>query len=170
MLLGKPTDLFEGSSPKLVKTYRHRAATETPYLLRQHPPTIRYTLMAAFCIQRSQEITDSLIEILTTIIKRIDNRAEKRINQELIDEFKKVSGKTGLLYRIAEVSIAEPSGIIEQVIFPVVSLKTLKDLVAEYKATGLAYKRRVHNVMRAYECQSLPSPDSSIVRGVGISV
>ena len=147
--VGLPTNLFESKSSKLVKTYRHRAATETPYLLRQHPPAIRYTLMAAFCIQRSQEITDSLIEILTTIIKRIDNRAEKRINQELIEEFKKVSGKTGLLYRIAEVSIAEPEGVIEQVIFPVVSLKTLKDLVAEYKATGLAYKRRVHNVMRA---------------------
>ncbi len=29
------------------------------------------------------------------------------------------------------------------------ALKTLKDLVAEYKGTGLAYKRRVHNVMRA---------------------
>ena len=142
--VGLPTNFMIGRSPKLVKTYRHRAATETPYLLRQHPPAIRYTLMAAFCIQRSQEITDSLIEILTTIIKRIDNRAEKRINQELIEEFKKVSGKTGLLYRIAEVSIAEPSGIIEQVIFPVVSLKTLKDLVAEYKGTGLAYKRRVH--------------------------
>ena len=147
--VGLPTNLFEGSSPKLVKTYRHRAATETPYLLRQHKDSTRYTLMASFCVQRAQEITDSLIEILTTIIKRIDNRAEKRINQELIDEFKKVSGKTGLLYRIAEVSIAEPSGVIEQVIFPVVSLKTLKDLVAEYKATGLAYKRRVHNVMRA---------------------
>jgi hypothetical protein len=149
LAVGLPTNLFEGRSSKLVKTYRHRAATETPYLLRQHPPAIRYTLMAAFCIQRAQEITDSLIEILTTIIKRIDNRAEKRINQELIEEFKKVSGKTGLLYRIAEVSIAEPSGTIEQVIFPVVSLKTLKDLVAEYKGTGLAYKRRVHNVMRA---------------------
>jgi uncharacterized protein (DUF4415 family) len=147
--VGLPTNLFESKSSKLLKTYRHRAATETPYLLRQHKDSIRYTLMAAFCIQRAQEITDSLIEILTTIIKRIDNRAEKRINQELIEEFKKVSGKTNLLYRIAEVSIAEPSGVIEQVIFPVVSLKTLKDLVAEYKATGLAYKRRVHNVMRA---------------------
>jgi TnpA family transposase len=147
--VGLPINLFESTSSKLVKTYRHRAATETPYLLRQHKDSIRYTLMAAFCIQRAQEITDSLIEILTTIIKRIDNRAEKRINQELIEEFKKVSGKTGLLYRIAEVSIAEPSGVIEQVIFPVVSLKTLRDLVAEYKGTGLAYKRRVHDVMRA---------------------
>ena len=77
--IGLATKLFESRSSKLVKTYRHRAATETPYLLRQHKDSIRYTLMAAFCIQRSQEITDSLIEILTTIIKRIDNRAEKRI-------------------------------------------------------------------------------------------
>ncbi|MEL7079389.1 MAG: Tn3 family transposase [Cyanobacteria bacterium J06648_1] len=144
-----PPDLFTGISEKLLKTYRNRASTESPYDLRQHKDSIRYTLMAVFCTQRAQEITDSLIEILTTIIKRIDNRAEKRINQELIEEFKKVSGKAHLLYRIAEVSIAEPGGTIERVIFPVVSLKTFKDLVAEYKATGLAYKRRVHNVMRA---------------------
>ena len=147
--VGLPTNLFEGRSPKLVKTYRQRAATETPYLLRQHQDAIRYTLMAAFCIQRSQEITDNLIEILIQIIHRLDSRASKRINQQLIDEFKKVSGKTGLLFRIAEVAIAEPEGVIEQVIFPVVSHQTLKDLVAEYKATGIAYRRRVHNVMRA---------------------
>ncbi len=147
--VGLPTDLFKGISPKLIKTYRQRATTETPYLLRQHKDAIRYTLMAAFCIQRSQEITDNLIELLIQIIQRIDSRAEKRINQQLIDEFKTVSGKTGLLFRIAEVAIAEPSGVIEQVIYPVVSLHTLKDLVAEYKATGTAYRRRVHNVMRA---------------------
>ena len=147
--VGLSVDLFDESSPKLVKIYRQRAATESPYDIRKHPPAIRYTLMAAFCLQRSQEITDNLIELLIQIIHRLDSRAEKRINQELIDEFKKVSGKTGLLFRIAEAAIAEPRGVIEQVIFPVVSLKTLKDLVAEYKATGLAYKRRVHNVMRA---------------------
>lgn len=147
--IGLPIDLFGEASQKLVKTYRQRAATESPSDIRRHKDATCYTLMAAFCLQRSQEITDSLIEILTTIIKRIDNKAEKRINQQLIEEFKKVSGKTGLLYRIAEVSIAEPSGVIEQVIFPVVSLKTLRDLVAEYKGTGLAYKRRVHNVIRA---------------------
>ena len=48
--VGLPPDLFTGISPKLIKTYRHRAATETPYHLRQHPRAIRYTLMAAFCI------------------------------------------------------------------------------------------------------------------------
>lgn len=147
--IGLPPDLFDGISPKLIKTYRQRAATETPYHLRQHPPTIRYTLMAAFCVQRSQEITDNLIELLINIIKRIGTRAERRINKELVSDFQEVTGKTNILFRIAEVAVASPNGIIEQVIYPVVSQKTLRDLVAEYKTTGTAYRQRVHTVMRS---------------------
>jgi hypothetical protein len=133
----------------MIKTYRHRAATETPYHLRQHPPTIRYTLMAAFYVQRSQEITDNLIELLINIIKKIGTRAERRINKELVTDFQEVTGKTNILFRIAEVAVASPEGIIEQVIYPVVSQKTLKDLVTEYKATGTAYRQRVYTVMRS---------------------
>jgi TnpA family transposase len=105
--------------------------------------------MAAFCVQRSQEITDNLIELLTNIIKRIGTRAERRINRELVSDFQEVTGKTNILFRIAEVAVASPEGIIEQVIYPVVSQKTLRDLVAEYKATGTAYRQRVHTVMRS---------------------
>ena len=146
--IGLSTDLFKGISPKIIKIYRQRAATETPYLLRQHPPAIRYTLMSAFCFQRSQEIVDNLIEILTSIIQRIDSRAERKINKELINDFKAVTGKTNLLFRIAEAALAEPNGVIENVIYPVVSQKTLRDLVAEYKSTGIAYRQRVHTVVR----------------------
>lgn len=147
--VGLPSELFKGISPKLIKTYRHRASTETPYHLRQHPPAIRYTLMSAFCIQRTQEITDNLIELLISIIQRIGTRAERRINKELVKDFKEVTGKTNILFRIAEVAVAEPSGVIEKVIYPVVSQKTLKNLVAEYKTTGTAYLQRVHKVMRS---------------------
>ena len=147
--VGLPPDLFTDISPKLVKTYRQRAATESPYDIRRHKEAIRYTLMTAFCIQRSQEITDNLIELLVQIIHRIGTRAERRINQELIADFKQVTGKTNLLFRIAEVAVNSPSGVIEQVIYPVVSQQTLRDLVKEYKFTGTAYRQRVHNVMRA---------------------
>jgi TnpA family transposase len=158
--IGLPSDLFKGISPKIIKIYRQRAATETPYLLRQHPPAIGYTLMSAFCYQRSQEIIDNLIEILISIIQRIDSRAERKINQELINDFKVVTGKTNLLFRIAEAALAEPNGVIENVIYPVVSPKTLRDLVAEYKANGIAYRQRVHTVVRnsfAYHyCRMIP--------------
>ena len=147
--VGLPTDLFTLISPKLVQTYRQRAATETPYHLRQHKDAIRYTLMAAFCIQRRQEITDNLIELLIQIIQRISTRAERRINKELVDDFKQVTGKTNLLFRIAEVAVAQPSGVIQNVIYPVVSQQTLRDLVKEYKSTGTAYRQRVHTFMRA---------------------
>lgn len=146
--VGLPPDLFRGISPKLIKIYRQRAATETPYHLRQHPAAIRYTLMAAFCIQRSQEITDNLIELLIQIIQRIGTRAERRINKELVDDFKLVTGKTNLLFRIAEVAVAQPSGVIQEVIYPVVSQQTFRDLVKEYKSTGTAYRQRVYTVMR----------------------
>jgi len=92
--VGLPSDLFEGISPKLIKNYRHRAATETPYHLRQHPSSIRYTLMSAFLVERTQEITDNLIELLINIIKRIGTRAERRINKELVADFQLVTGKT----------------------------------------------------------------------------
>ena len=148
-VLGLPPDLLTGISPKLVKSYRQRAATETPYHLRQHPRAIRYTLMAAFCIQRSQEITDNLIEILNSIIQRIGTRAEKRINKELVNDFKLVTGKTNILFRIAEVAVAQPEGVIQTVLYPVVSQQTLKDLVQEYKSTGTEYRQRVHKVIRS---------------------
>ena len=116
--------------------------------------------MCAFCVQRTQEITDNLIELLITMIKRINTRAQRRINKELIADFKEVTGKTNLLFRIAEVALAKPEGAISKVIYPVVSQKTLTDLVKEYKATGTAYRERLHTVIRSSFAQSLP-PDNS---------
>ena len=147
--IGFPPELLRETSPKLIKTYRQRAATESPYDIRQHPPAIRYTLMAAFCRQRRQEITDNLIELLIQIIKRLGTRAERRINQELLNDFKQVTGKTNLLFRIAEAALEQPSGVIQNVIYPIASQQTLKDLVKEYKTTGLAYRQRVHTVIRS---------------------
>lgn len=147
--IGLSTDLFQGISAKIIQKYRQRAATESPYDLRQHPEPIRYTLMSAFCHQRSQEITDNLIEILISIIKRIGTRAEKRIQKELIEDFKLVNGKTNILFRIAEVALANPQGVIQTVVYPVVSQETLKNLVKEYKSTNTAYRQKVHTVMRS---------------------
>lgn len=105
--------------------------------------------MAAFCHSRLSEITDNLIDLLIQIIQRISNRAERRVNRELIADFQEVTGKTNLLFRIAEVAVDQPSGVIQQVIYPVVSQQTLRDLVKEYKFTGTAYRQRVHTVMRS---------------------
>jgi TnpA family transposase len=147
--VGLPANLFDKVSPKVLQTYRQRAATESPHELRKHPEPIRYTLISAFCWLRGQEITDNLVELLIQIIHRIGVRAEKRIDKELLNDFRQVGGKTNLLFRLAEAAIEYPEGIIKQVLYPVVGEQTLKDLVKEYKSTGLAYRQRVHTVMRS---------------------
>jgi hypothetical protein len=53
-----------------------------------------------------------------------------------------------LLFRLAEVAVANPDGIVQEVLFPVMGEQTLTDLLKEYKATNTAYRRKVHTVLR----------------------
>jgi hypothetical protein len=53
-----PPTLFANTAQRVVKMYAQRAATERPYELRRHSQAVRFTLLAAFCWVRQQEITD----------------------------------------------------------------------------------------------------------------
>lgn len=147
--LDLPADLFKKIPTKVLQIYKARVAVEHPRDLRRHPDAIRYTLFAAFCWLRSQEVTDNLVELLIQIVHRIGANAEKRIDKELLNDFKRVHGKNNLLYQMAEASLNKPDGTVKDVIFPVVSEVTLKNLVKEYKSTGNAYREKVYTVMRA---------------------
>ena len=147
--LNLPQDLFRHVAPRLLKRYRQRVAVENAYEIRRHPASLRYTLIAAYCWLRAQEITDDLIESLIQIIHRIGATAERRVERELIGTLKQVSGKNTLLCRLAETALANPDGIIREVLFPVVDEQTLADLVKELKSTGQAYRQQVSTVMRA---------------------
>jgi hypothetical protein len=144
-----PQDLFRHVAPRLLQRYRQRAAVENAYEIRRHPSSLRYSLIAAYCWLRAQEITDDLIELLTQIIHRIGATAERRVERELIGALKRVTGKNTLLCRLAETALANPDGIIREVLFPVVDEQTLADLVKELKSTGPAYRQHVSTVMRA---------------------
>lgn len=144
-----PVDLFDQRAAKAVHHLRQRAATEPPNELRQRTESVRYTMVAAFCWQRRREIIDGLIELLLQIVHRIGVRAESKVEKELLADFKEVRGKTGLLFKLAEAAVDHPDGVVHEVLFPVVGEQTLRELVKEYKASGPAYRKVVHTVMRA---------------------
>lgn len=50
---------------------------------------------------------------------------------------------------MAQTAIEHPEGIIKDVLYPVVSEQTLKDLVKEFKHTGPACREKIHTVIRA---------------------
>lgn len=144
-----PATLFTQVPPKITHHYRRRASVESPRKLRRHPAPIRYTLVVAFCVQRSQEITNNLIELLNGIIHRIHINAERRVDKELIEDFKRVNGKPNLLFRIAQASLEYPDEVVKEVVYPVVSPKLLQAVVKEYKSSGSSYEQKVYTVMRS---------------------
>ncbi len=120
--LDLPERLFRDVLAKLVTHYRQRAASEPPRELRRHPPENRYTLLAALCWQRQQEITDNLVELLIHIAHRVGVRAEEGV-VELLKFAKKVVGKAKLLYKLAKAAKEQPDGIVKDVLYPAIGEK-----------------------------------------------
>ena len=110
---------------------------------------MRYTLLAAFCWQRRQEIMDGLVDLLIQIGHRISGRAEKKVVDALLGDLQQVHGKTTLLFTMAEAALEQPAGVVREVFYPVVSEQTLSDLVKEDRSHGPTYRRRVYTILRA---------------------
>jgi TnpA family transposase len=146
--LNLPPELFAGISAKVLQAYQQRAAVEEPYELRRHPPALRITLLAVYCRRRMETLTDTLVELLINLIQRIGARAERKVEKELLEDFKRVSGKTGMLFKIAEASLDKPEGVVRDVVFPVVSEERLAAIVKEWNSTGPLYRSRVQTRIR----------------------
>jgi TnpA family transposase len=144
-----PAELLAGVAPKARQAYRQRVQVEEPHELRRHPAPLRTTLLAAWAALRSGELTDNLVEVLIRTIERIDSAAEHRVERELLADLRRVTGKAGLLFRVAEAAVEQPDGIVREVVFPAVGGEhVLHELVKEYKATGPGYRRKLHQAMR----------------------
>ena len=141
--------VFKDIPMKFIDQFRQRCATESIRELRRHPPEIRYSMVAMFCWRRRQQLTDALVDLLLQLIHNLGTRAEKRIDKKQFAAFKKVRGKAKLLFKLAEATIGQPDGVIKEVVYPVVSQKTLEALVAEFKAMGFDFEREVQESMRS---------------------
>lgn len=135
-----------------MESWRARASKEYPadLLPPRMKPEVRWTLLATLCHVREAEITDSLVDLFTQLVLRINTRAEKKVDKEFTNELKKIRGKDAMLLRVAEAALAEPSGIVRRVIYPVMGgEKTLKALAAEAAANERKYQARVRTVLRS---------------------
>jgi hypothetical protein len=107
--------------------------TESVWELRRHPERIRLPLLVSYCVPREAEIIDGLVELSLEIPHRITVRAERRVVEELLEEYRQVRGKTGILFRVAEAAVGNPDGVVREVIFPVVGEETFEALTKSIK-------------------------------------
>lgn len=149
--VGLPAGLFADVAPRVLAGWRSRAAVEAPSHLRDHAESLTLTLLAALLHTRQREITDTLVDLLIQTVHRIGARADRRVTEELINAFKKVTGKENILFAIAEASLDRPDEAVRQVVFPAVTggEQTLRELVHEYKTKGPVYRRTVQTTLKA---------------------
>ncbi|MEU8398350.1 DUF4158 domain-containing protein [Nonomuraea sp. NPDC048892] len=146
-----PPGLFADVAPKVLAAWRARAAVEAPSHMRTHRRELTVLLLAALIHEREREITDTLVELLIATVHRIKARADSKVTKELINVFKRVTGKENILFKVADAALGQPDDPVRQVIFPAVSggEETLKDLVHEFKTKGPAYRTTVQTTLRA---------------------
>jgi len=133
---------------KVQKLLKRRATNETASKMREHPEDIRYGLMACFVSIRTMEVMDDIVRMFIEMIHRVNVRSEKKRDNELLRELKRVDGKTQILFRLAEAAMDNPDGTIRDVIFPVVKAETLRNLVSEKEANGPQYRRMHRRFMK----------------------
>jgi TnpA family transposase len=146
--IGLPEQLFADVAEKRIARWRARAAGEYPSTLRRdHTPEVALTLLAVLCWCRQTELTDSLVELFIDLVRVINTRAERRVDKAQLAEFRRVADKENVLYRLAGVSMAHPDGVVREVVYPAVGEDTLKNLVAEAKATESRRRQQVRTVL-----------------------
>ena len=148
MSIELPPDLFDHVSTRDLELCRRRVAVAAPHELRRHPAPARITWLAAFVHLRARSLTDALVDRLTDTVHRIGARAQRKVERELLDDLKRVTGKHNLRFELADAALAKPDGVVREVVFPVVGEQTLRDLVKEWKATGPTYRTTLRTVIR----------------------
>nr|WP_228287259.1 hypothetical protein [Rhodococcus ruber] len=131
--------------------WRAQAMVESPSHLRAHSRAKTLTLLAALLHTRHREVTDALVDLLIATVHRVGARAERRVTEELVNAFRRVTGKENILFSIADAALAAPDEAVREVVFPAVSggEQTLRELVHEYKTKGPVYQRTVKTTLRA---------------------
>jgi TnpA family transposase len=143
-----PRDLFDRVRPHDLERYRRRVAVEAPYELRRHPESARLTWLAAFVHLQGRTLTDDLVDLLIETIHHIGARAERRVERDMLNDLRRISGKQSLLFELAGASLGRPDGTVREVVFPVVGEQTLRDLVKEGQTVGPAYRTTLRTVIR----------------------
>ena len=136
-----PADLFADIPLAFLQQFKRQVALEAISHLQRRDKKERqkaqlYSLLAAFCWIRQREITDYLVELFIRILRDIRLRAQSRVEKQLIADYIKVGGKQQLLFHLAQVMWDNPSGIIEEVLYPVIGKQRLEALIEEAKQQG----------------------------------
>jgi hypothetical protein len=144
-----PQNLLSNLSAKMINKYYTRVMAEIPSGMLDYKEHIRYATFSIFCYFRSLYLTDSLADLFIQLTHKMRTSAENAINKKILSEVRKVNGKFDILGSLASISLTNPTGIIEEKIYPVVSKETLGNIIKEHNTRGKWYENQVQKKMHS---------------------
>lgn len=105
---------------------------------------VRYTLLAALCWVRQAEITDALVGLLVDLVHRINARAARRVEKELLGDLSSVLGKKGIFLKMCTAALNRPDDVVRDAVWTAVpgGERTLRKLVKELMAGSREVRER----------------------------
>ncbi len=143
-----PVGLFDNISVHSMNRWYERFAVTRPSALADMGSADRVLLAAAWAAERQHRTIDAIVDLLIAIIHKIKAKAERRVEREYLADLRRVSGKTRLLYRIAEAALANPDKTIAEVVHPIAEPSVLQDLVEENLASESVLRARSQTYLR----------------------
>jgi hypothetical protein len=147
--LDLPSDVLSGLSEKLIKKYYQRVMAERPSGMREHKPRVRYATFSIFCYFRSQLHIDSLADLFMKLAHQLQTKSESFVDKKILSEVKCVDGKFDILYKLSVSASENPTGVIQDTIYPQVGQEILKNLAKELYFRGRWYQTQVHMKMQS---------------------
>lgn len=82
-----PGNVLRDVAVKVVAEWKHAALIESPSHVRRRAEPVQAAMLVALLLDRQQQITDALVQLLISTVHRIGLRAEKKVFRQMAAEF-----------------------------------------------------------------------------------
>ena len=140
---------YSSLSETLINKHYNHVLIAAPSQIRKYSEVKKVAVLGCFCFVRSMQSADYLIDMFVQLAHKITKRAKQKLLQEFWNNRKIIYNKGELLKSMANVSIKNPKGIIEEKIYPVVSKEELEKILTGSQSYEEFSRERKYHYMRS---------------------
>jgi len=131
--IGIDDSFLKKYSPQLIEQLYRSCRSKDASRLKGHSKEQMYSIYFTYLFVRQMGISDGIIKIFLELIKRIEKKSDKHIENDFSSHVRESFNKLNILKKLTLAITGNPSGSIETVILSQVDLETLKGLANEFK-------------------------------------
>jgi TnpA family transposase len=139
-----PQAVLQNIDRKLLLKYYDRIMALSPSHILEFAINSKYVAMAIFCHIRLQLMLDELVDTFIKLTHRMRTKAAKNVDAYILKEVKRVNGKFDILKKLAIATVNNPTGIIEETVYPEVSREVLLEIINDLQHRGKWYQQQVN--------------------------